>query len=214
MRYAGLRLATVYQPQMGTEWRRRSWWTPPPEVLADVDRAKAIPRPVTITVHGLPVHVSTHVREPITQGEGNVQRKHFITLALSIVGMVLVVSALFRRPEGNPRTLCEIKDSNAGEMFVVARYDGLGSGWNLAFFHRDLRQAWRGFYLAHESPLWRDVELQRVSNYVFIQKGAMRVAEYDVASGKFNNLLQRKVYSREEGQVDSRQGPSWWGLQE
>lgn len=189
----------------------------PPGVPADVDRAKAIPRPVTITVHGLLAHVQTHVREPITLDEGEVvQRKQFITLALVIAAVVLVslVSALFPRPEGSSRTLCELKDSDAGAMFVVARYDGLGSGWNVAFFHRDPSQAWHGFYLAHESPQWRDVQLQRASNYVFIQKGAVRVAEYDVASGKFNNLVQRKGYSREEGQVDSRQGPSWWGLQE
>lgn len=186
------------------------------EGWADVDPAKAILRRATLTVHDLLAPAQIHARMLTTRDEGqSVQRKQLMIAAWVCVAATLVgtIGACFWEPEGTTRTLCELRDSGDGAMFVVARYDGLGSGWNVAFFHRDPKQNWLGFYLAHESPKWRDVQLQRESNLLFVKKGARKVAEYNIANGEFNNLLQRKVYSREEGQVESRQGPTKWGLQ-
>lgn len=68
-----------------------------------------------------------------------------------------------------------MKDDKAGSIFVVTRYAGVGSGWNVAFLHRDAKQEWLGFFLTHEAFFWRNVQLQRESNHVFVIQGGRRV---------------------------------------
>ena len=163
-------------------------------------------------VHPRHANAKFRVLAPIIAGkqEEDMERVIFITGGVLLV-LILAVGVSMPK-KGTVERLSEIHDTNFGNIYLVGRYDGLGSGWDVAFFHRTDQGLWHGYYLAHESPRWRQGNLEVQGNLVIVNNGEKRMAEYDVRTGLFLHKHSGVVFPSKDALDEGGKKAAEWNL--
>jgi len=117
---------------------------------------------------------------------------------LSVVVGACTLWTVYLPDVGAVQTRANINTAQ-GESIVVARFDGIVSGWDVALFHRTSDSQWLGYYLAHEAWGWRDVELLAYGAKIRVLVDREVRAEFDPLEGILVHVDQGVVYSRADG---------------
>jgi hypothetical protein len=119
---------------------------------------------------------------------------HAAFAAIAIGGVLgLCIWEVFRDKK---MILAKFNAPGVGEMAVIGTSPNRFEGWSVALVWQKARGAWASYYLAHEAPRWKGVQLVQETNNVLVKLEDRIVGTLNVNDGKFFNALQNHLHER------------------
>jgi len=120
-----------------------------------------------------------------------------IIAAVALVAGVAIYILRYYPIGGVPRVFCERASADgrflvAGECHVPLP---LG-GWSMALYWKRPRQPWAAYYLDHEAPFWRDVEIVREGDHVYVKRAGQVEGDLNLKDYSFRNYHQNYTHTK------------------
>jgi len=115
--------------------------------------------------------------------------------AMALMASVALYVLVYYPVGGRPRVFCE-RDFEDGRFLVAGKCDGPWPlGWNMTLYWKRSRQPWAAYYLDHEAPFWRDVEIVRDGDHVYVKRAGQIEGDLNLKDYSFRNYHQNYTHT-------------------